>query len=166
MCQSVSERLEALTPRLRLIAASIARMSYSHTPDDLYQTMALSILERAAKDPAFIRQNDAYICCFAGWMAKHAAESDRARARFYQELEEEMDFVYLGVQEPGPETAYLTREAVQAIVDAARSRSPRQQQIVQMLYAGYRNSEIAAALGVSRPAVTQAINQLAACLPS
>lgn len=158
----MNQKLIDLQPRITRSAA------YNETDrtsaDDIAQEIYLDILERAAKNPSLYEQTDAYIL----WQSVrngggHAVRSETRYAAHLQSVSaaadedgEEMDWYEVTPgSSPDPAEAAELDETLAEIIEGIYKLSPENKQIVSMLYLGYSESEIAAKLGVSRPAITQ-----------
>jgi len=157
------QRFEDLSPRLQRRSRSLAHTCNEHTADDLYQDMAVSYLVRTQRQPEFASQTDAYIFTDLTWDAQNVAEKGRTYNRYMDsehifsddEGDEVSSFELIASGEPNPEDSYIDTEAIEALSAAILTLTPENQQIVKMIYLGYSQVEIAAQLGVSKPAITQ-----------
>lgn len=160
---SANERISELAPRLNARARAIAAASPEHDPDDLFQEMALAIIDRTNRDASFISQKDAYILQFATWFGKNRASASRTYGKYVgQEMmikAEDGDtissFDLIGDNTQNPERQYIRMETAEDLGERIKTLTPHNQQIVAMIYLGYSQVEIAKELGISKPAVTQ-----------
>lgn len=152
---TIHDRLTDLTPRMLTYARAIPPGELE--PDDLYQEMALAIVERSQKDPRFLEQQDAYVTQFGTWRAKHAAERGYRQAARTTPLEDGEADMYCLVSDPSedPEEAAEQAEALDELVEMVLELTPENQSVVKLIYLGYSESEIATRLHISRPAVSQ-----------
>jgi len=170
----LDSRITSLFPRLNRIARYLAHPGLEYTADDLYQEMALTILDRSAGDSTFLDQRDGYLLQCASWDARNVA----AKGRTYNRLVaaewflavrsaaaddgDEISLLELFADpDLTPEEHYLQTEQLEELAAAAASLSPSNQKIVGLIAIGYNWAEIADQLGVSRSAVSQRKNIIA-----
>lgn len=157
----LSTFIEQATPTLRRIAAR-----YSHSPetaDDLYQTMAENLISRAQKDPTFTEQKPAYIYRSAQLTALHALRSFSTYRKYCFPIDAQQTDTpscytsanMLADPCPSPEKALIEAERAFGLLDALRQLAPRDRAIAKMIFDGYRPSQIAAKLNISRQVVSQ-----------
>lgn len=160
---TTSDRFTELTPRLQRKAAVLAHLNNEHAADDLFQEMAVSYINRTARDPKFTAQKDAYIANELTWDAQNVAEKGRVYNRYMDsehifsddDGDEISSFELIASSAPNPEDAYIETETLEALSEAILSLTPENQQIVKMIYLGYSQVEIAVKMGISKPAITQ-----------
>lgn len=158
-----NDRIVALTPALRRIARATVGTLSEYDAEDLYQTIVLKMLERAAQDPAFAQKSDTELLTFAQWRARSKAGAGRIYTKyvepekFYHDDEgDEISFLELIPSNAlDPEEAVIAAEGLTAIEDLIQSLDPANRKIIYLLYQGYNQVEIAAALNVTRSAVNQ-----------
>lgn len=159
----IADRLVDLLPAINRKAAFVG--SHTLTADDIAQEMALSILERAAKTPDLVNQKDAYILNAAYLHGgingarherlcheKHMANAMVASDSSYDEDDDYSFDEVVPVSNTTPEDEYLQFEG---LFDTLNQLSLSNRKLVAMLYIGYSETEIAKALHISRPAVSQ-----------
>jgi RNA polymerase sigma factor (sigma-70 family) len=158
------EALDRLTPKLRSIAYRIAQGDPSGVldPDDIFQEMAIVLLERSEKDPEFLNQKDAYIlvtCAHNG--GTHKVRSSRTHYHHYAYTTESTDDAFDDIidlipsREPSPEKQVIDLEEIRAISAAYLALTPENQQVVKLLYLGDRQTEVAAVMGITPAAISQ-----------
>lgn len=164
MTPTIHDRLTDLTPRMLAYARTI--QSPELDADDLYQEMALAIVERDQRDPAFLDQQDAYLTQYGTWQAKHAAEKSYSYHGHVTQLEDAAGMYCLLGDDPDadPVQAAETAETIDELLEMVQALDPKNQQVVRLLYCGYSESEIARELHISRPAVSQRKRTIARAL--
>jgi len=159
----IADRLVELLPAINRRAAFVG--SHTLTADDVAQEMALSILERAAKNPNLENQKNAYIL-YDAYMngglhsarherlchEKHLADAVLACDSSNDNDEPEFNVFVPADSDVTPEDALIHSEAIEITMSKL---SPSNRKLVAMLYIGYSETEIAKALHISRPAVSQ-----------
>lgn len=162
MSQLFHQRLDTLAPKISRISRSTAGTFSEYDPDDLCQHICLKLLERAAADPAFAARSDEELLTFAIWRARSKAEAGRTYTRYVDAevfIEEDGDEISVLEMMPSgeinPEDAVIQSETLRQIDAIVQDLTPVNRQIVEMLYLGHSQVEIAAALGISKSAVTQ-----------
>jgi len=166
--------LLSLYPTLQRAAKHIAGSACN--AEDLTQEMAVTILEQAEKSTDFLLQKPAYVVNKAAWKAMHTRRrevffmskvvvanlsdgDDNSRDVVLEELHDES---------VTPEEEAIQREsateAVNAIIDAVSALPAPARRVAWMLSVGYKESEIATALGTSRARVSQLKRQIAGAL--
>ena len=160
----IADRLVELLPAINRRAAFVG--SHTLTADDVAQEMALSILERAAKTPNLENQKDAYILnaaylhgginaarherlCHENHVADAVVACDSSND---DDGEPEFNIFVPADSDVTPEDALIHSEAIEITMSKL---SPSNRKLVAMLYIGYSETEIAKALHISRPAVSQ-----------
>lgn len=162
---TIQDRIIALSPRI------IRRLSLRHNPEDIddrYQDAVLGLLERAARDPEFGGQRDAYILQAAIWYAGHARQRAATYVTYVESLEadhavhdrimddeEDLDVYDVLPGSGDPARLVERRESLEQVVRAVKKQSPTNQAIVSSLISGVSESQTAANLGLSRPALSQ-----------
>ena len=148
----VEETITRLEPRLRHLARrQIARAPeiVELSPDDLYQQMALSILEKANSDNAFLHQKDCYIAQFGLWAAMNHIRYIRYKySSWHVDLncEDENELFYRnGRAGPDPSSSVEVRE----IYDLLRGCPSEYQMVWNLLASGYTARESGQLLGLS-----------------
>ena len=148
----VEETITRLEPRLRHLARrQIARCPeiVELSPDDLYQYMVLSILEKANSDQAFLHQKDAFITQYGLWMTMNHVRKIRAKYSSWHidvNCEDDNELHYRnGHAGAEPASAIEVRE----IYDLLR-RCPREyREVWTLLASGYTARESGQILGLS-----------------
>lgn len=161
-------RLEILTPTLRRIARASVGAASEHQADDLFQTIILKLLERAAADPSFAERPDQELITFAIWRARSKAEAGRIYTRYCPneeyipdddgELTPELELIPDTTQ--NPETLVIAAETVRGV--GAIITDPTDRVITSMLVQGYNGVEIGSALGVTKGTISQHRTKIAA----
>lgn len=138
--------------------------------DDCQQEMTLRLINRLDQDPERLNDTPSRLICDAtrngAWKA---ARSEWIYAKYVRGeaglpvacADDDDDDFYPGIEDfaadPGvsPEEAVIRREHYEIYTQVIDSLTPANKILVQMLSQGESESHIAAALGISRPAVTQ-----------
>lgn len=152
----------AVVTRINSAARAIA--SDDVQVDDIQQTAYLHVLEREQATPDYQQQHTvSYVTTGAIWQAKHrTTRAQRIYRKHVGELDnrrsydnddsgdESMDWEEITPgRAPTPEEAAIIHE----ILEGIKQLSPKNQQVVRLIYAGYSQTEIAHKLGVSPAAV-------------
>lgn len=157
-------------PALDKVLTNIARGN-----DDLLQHLRLHLLERAAADPKFSRQQIGYWIRTAQWEAHHYWEKATTYNRYVSEptqilnadgadtynsyLSEDLTdeatvFDELPGNFPTPEDEVERLQTLEALQDAIEQLTPKQMTVARLLAQGYSPSEIADRTGLSRASVS------------
>lgn len=172
----MSEILDRIDPTLRRLAYKFQTEELD--PEDVYQNMVLAIIEKAKKNPSFIAvrdgysetERDHYIINFAAWIAKNHIQKSRVYRKYVSSIEASeaktesddaiLDFVVDETEAKRPEKAIEHKESLDSIMQAIKALDEPNQMIVLMAFSGHTNKEIAAALHISAPAVSQRRNMI------
>jgi RNA polymerase sigma factor (sigma-70 family) len=156
---TIYDRIEELTPKMKKLAASFANVT--NDPDDIYQSMVVTLIERQEKNPTFCQQNDSYILdagrkavCFPV-LRRSKIESRYTCAE--PELVDSDDnfFDTVASNDETPEAAYENMEQAQAMAEIIRSSlSDRERAVLGLVVKGISTSEIAIQLHTSPQAVS------------
>ena len=159
---AVGLRIVALEARIRLTVASPVDPSDA---DDAFQFAVEYLLTH-------MQANDADGRYLAN--AKMRAKEYRNQARtytFYVATEDTLTsdglhdgFEMLAADTESAEDETIRRQEAEAIMQAVAELNPENQKVVSMLYAGYKQSEIARALNVSEAAISLRIDRIASQL--
>lgn len=153
---AVGERIQALEPRLRMIAKQFSRDP--HQAEDIYQHICEKLLVQA--DPA---DSDARILTTAKRRASDFIQGEKTYS-FYISTEGEVveDSIDFFVSDPrSAEDMVVEAETTQAVMQAINTLAPSYRNIVSMLLSGLKQKEIAKELGVTEAAVSQNIKTIA-----
>lgn len=151
--------LERLLPDLRAAARyRVRELDGELDADDLLQNMALVLLEKGF-NPAY---GAGYYLRLASWRARDCCQAARTYRAYVVHMPtlvdrdgETMDLAELmSAPDASPEDQFI---AAERLADLQSRLTPEQARIVSLLLAGYRKSEIADQLGVSRARVSQHI---------
>lgn len=182
LSSAAADRVASLFPVLQ-------RKSYqidsNVDPDDLAQDMALRMMERALAEPSRLDQKDAYLVndaflnggchsarrvrTYSKYVDPHVLVTDECRDEIDDDLfGDNPNFSITEIipvsEEDDPETAAERSDTIDAILDVVRGLSESNRAVVRMLVLGYSEAEIAAELGVSRPAISQRKDTIAKVL--
>ena len=162
-----------IAPRIVSLLKKLEGISYKFTfygldAEDTLQSVCLALLEKAAVEPEFASQEDAYICQYAKWSAWHLLQSTKTYNDYVEaekwtvdsEGEEVSEFEYIPCTDPEPEQRAESYESERLLAEVVRQLAPENRVVVKMLYVGYSRAEIASKLQISRPAVTQRIKTI------
>jgi RNA polymerase sigma factor (sigma-70 family) len=162
-----------ISPKIVSLLAKLQGISYKMVfhgldPEDTLQSICLALLERAAKEPEFASQEDAYICQYAKWSAWHLLQHSNIYNDYVEgekwtadeEYNEISEFEYIPCEDPEPEEMFERYEAERMLALTVKDLAPENRTVVKMLYVGYSRAEIATKLHISRPAVTQRIKTI------
>lgn len=153
---AVGERIQALEPRLRMIAKQFSRDP--HQAEDIYQHICEKLLTQA--NPA---DSDARILTTAKRRASDFIQGEKTYS-FYISTEGEVveDSIDFFVSDPrSAEDMVVEAETAKAVVQAINALAPSYRNIVSMLLSGLKQKEIAKELGVTEAAVSQNIKTIA-----
>ncbi len=165
---SINERIEALQPRLKARANRI--YSPCHDQEDIFQEMVVALLEKAAREPGFADQTDAYLLNYATWVGgKRNAEKAFTYNRYVlsegavqnDEGDETSTLEFIPASTPTPEEAAISDEDSRRFLEGIENLTAEQQKIVVMLYLDYNQTEISRRLGVTRQAICERKKTLA-----
>lgn len=157
---SISDRINTLLPKLQIAALKIGGASEY---EDVYQSMIVSLIDRADEAPEFAQQSDAYLMQFATWRGQNLGVTYRKHIQedcifSNDEDDETTSLVEMSaITLTTPEDLLVEDETAVELLDLVASLTPENQKIVKMLYAGYSKTEIAASMGISKPAVSQRV---------
>lgn len=160
-----------LVPRLLRHARRVSNASAGQsTTDDLVSEMVIVLLEKSEQ---FDGQTAAYITQYCRWHANHRAEEGRAHRRYCPAMpiltDDDGHAIELAelIPDPAairPEDALIEREEQMDRADLLRRASARLgksgRRILDGLAANLNPSAIAAAHGVSRPAISAGIQSI------
>ena len=162
MTQDIYSRIDVLSPRLSKMA-NIYATSAHQTPDDLYQSMVLHLIERQAIDPTFCQQNDSYILdagrkrvCFPA-IRRAGVESKYTCGEPEPVDGDDEDYYFDTIAAPGvnPERAVENLEQAAEIAKVIRKGlSGREGEVLSLVVAGVSTSEIASQFGITPAAVS------------
>ncbi len=182
---TLQAKIEEISPALRRKIGFLKDANL--TTDDLFQEAILVIMQRALNDATFLENKDAYIIQAGFWAAQHRCETSRVYTNHLYEETAIAGTALAAAQQVGgttnsdeeedgelidmfcdpdltPEASLQYGQAVSDLVEAVKKCSPTNQAIIRRLAAGESESEIAAALGITRPAVSQRKKTIAAQL--
>jgi hypothetical protein len=153
-----------------------------YTSEDFVQHMAKAIIEKADRTPTFLDQTDSYVLKYAWFKGKHLAthaykyleyvdeqgsmsDGPSTIARIHQDAPEDTEDSELEFCEDkastNPEQATIKAETLFEFRTIIEEFSPENQKVVKMLWQGHTRAEIAEAMGISRPSITQRIGTIA-----
>lgn len=169
---TIADRFPLIENRLSFRAHRISQMHPDFDPEDILQTMKLALLERAEADPQFAEQTDYYLVQYAEWKAKNSAAASRTYRDYVDEMprivdddgEESSLLEILPDTSQPPDEIYELHEAAQQVMEYIRSHYPDYVEMVELLYLGYSQNEIADALGVSKGAISQRKKKIAVAI--
>jgi RNA polymerase sigma factor (sigma-70 family) len=161
---SPAQRIGALHHRIYSIAHRFQLSD--QTDDDIAHYMIERLLTRCADDPSFINRDDGYWLRYAKWMGYHLLQ----RTIIYNRFTSKETMIALKNSDPdelseritdldpeaNPEKAYELEELRKVI----NSLPPHNRKLAAMLMIGYTKSEVADAIGISRPAVSQRLSTI------
>jgi RNA polymerase sigma factor (sigma-70 family) len=155
-------KLEELNPRLKAIAHKISFSSPEHDADDIYQEMIMTLITVSKQSPDFLSQKPSFIITKLTWCAKNKANASRIWTRYCPpdqlvtdpDGDETSFFEMVAGPSPTPEKEVIMQELRDALQDLMETLTPRQRQVMTMLSQGYKPSEIAAEIGVTKSAIT------------
>lgn len=133
------------------------RYGQTYDSGDLYQEMALAIIERSTTDPSFLGQTPSYVVSYGAYKGKDTVKRERvigSRTVSEDILENFEDY------SEDPASFFEEYQAAVRVLDALKRLSPTQQTIVKMVYLGYSQKEISQELGISAAAVSQYRNSI------
>lgn len=148
-------RLTQITNKLARLLRAVAGPGYD--AEELTQVAVLAILEKESKDPDFASYDDSYIVRAGVWAARDFIRS----GQLWANRQVSNSFETSPSPDSSPERAVERRQTLSDLVDAVKRLSPESQILIEMVYAGYSKSDIAARLGVSRSAVSHRRRALA-----
>jgi RNA polymerase sigma factor (sigma-70 family) len=166
MNTAIASRIESLEKTLKSIAVSQAQ---SDEAEDIYSSMIEAIVTKAEETPEFINQKDAYIISFATWEAKHVAEKSRIYLRYVDEEGiitsddgDEISTLDLipSNNHQSVEDEIIERETLDELAKIIATMNTENQTVIKMLMVGCSKTEIAAKLGISKPAISQRIKTI------
>ena len=143
---------EDLTPKLQTLSQAFAPMTLDGDPEDIYQEMALTLLEREQTSPDFSDQTESYIV-HAGRMRAWTLARDRQifnRHNAFVSDDPESDDSWFDMfpgHEDDPEEALIRKQELAAIVGSMRLLSRREGEILSLVVVGVRASEISERTG-------------------
>lgn len=175
---TMNSLISDLSSKLIAIAKSVSCRMPGEDWEDIYQIMVAALLERDVVDPDFVKQMPAYILKYASFVASHAAQKTKVYLKYVDIEGDEIDPEDADSSEnfaldlrvdrerllqalQGVENQVMNDELGEDILKGCDWLSGKNLLIVCMLYEGYKKSEIAKALKISRPAVTQRIQTIA-----
>jgi RNA polymerase sigma factor (sigma-70 family) len=167
MSQTLSERIETLTPHLRRIARQHAQDPMQ--ADDIFQHMAECILKQA--DPT---DSNSRILTLATWRARNFVESEQVYLTYVSDEgvlqgqgdgDEEQDSPFDTYQAPDQSVHGLESEVIEAEVskqlqDLIAKLPTENKRLISLLSAGEKPADIARKLGVSRSAISQRLKSI------
>ncbi len=167
-----NDRLISFTPNIARIARATAGTLSEYDHEDIQQTIYLKLLERAASDPTFAARSDSELLTFAQWRGRHKASAGRTYTKyvepedFYQDDhgDEISNLEMIAAEGDDPEEACIRHEAIGDLEQIMAQLDPINRQIVWMLYRGYSQNEIAAALKLTKGAISQRKQKIASYL--
>ena len=178
--KKLGTKLEAIDAKMWQIAKKCANQDPEATVEDMYQYLLLALIERQKSDPEFFEQTESYVVKYAYFMGTNLARKSRIYLRIVDDAgnvidpdsndEDEDTQVELENREKLLQKINLVEqdvlriELVEAIAEAMETLSDDNRKVVEMLYLGYRKSEIAEELNISKPAVTYRIETIAKTL--
>lgn len=170
MSPDLVSRTNDLLPRMKYAAASI----YSSQPvpglvqfDDIMQTMALRIIERAKQIPDLLEQTDAYImidatrnagyriCNSEAIYLQHVTTEDIYPVTSDEEESQTTIFEVIPSEVMNPEEAAIEHQLAEALGEAIKNLTPGCREVVALSAAGLTDTQIAMRLGVSKSAISQ-----------
>jgi RNA polymerase sigma factor (sigma-70 family) len=160
------------TTTIEKLSSRLNRYSYcitgpEMTSEDSYQEMVLALLEKAADTTTtFFDQAEAYQVRYASWQAMKQAQAGRTYLKYVTSLEtttaehfgveDELDiFEVFPAAGPSLEDQVIADETASEIMAALSELTLTNRTVAAMIYLGYSQSEIAARLGVSKPAISE-----------
>jgi hypothetical protein len=152
----ISDRISELTPKLASYSRFIGYQSPELTDEDIFQGMALSLIEKDQNDPAFCEQKDSYLKQCAFWEGMHLVEPTHAYDRHVQE--ESVLFEQIPDEAGDPARIAEDNELMSEIIDLVSQMSAENIAIVKLFFLGYGTGEIASKMGISSAAVSQRKN--------
>ena len=163
----IEDRINDISRRLRGMCGRFSVPDMD--TDDLFQSCIAHILER---EDQYIDQRDEYILTACRWHLMHLLEASKVYLRWVDcegtvnngddDESEESTFDRIPSSsdfrpvEKKSEQAELAEDMLAII----KTLDPKNQQIIKLIFVGYKNSEIAEMLDISRPAVTQRLNSI------
>lgn len=153
-----------LTPKIAGQARKYASSASGLDADDLYQNACLQLIEKTNDDDSILDQQDAFILQAIKWNMGHDALKSRiytkyveAEPRATNDEGDEIDWLETLISDNGntPEKQMIRKEQIEKLQAAIRTLSPDNQKVVEMLLEGHKQKEIAEALNITSPAVTQ-----------
>ncbi len=166
---TTQERIEAILPRLNFIARKLCWGSLEHEPEDLVSEEVLAILELAGKNGGNLDKfNDAYLCQCAYFKLKHKVKATWDYGKHVQEevfFETDEGDQISSFERLAPESIPVEEEVsdrldLNHLVAACRQMPPTYQMIISLLLSGYRVTDIAGELGVTKSRVSQRIGEI------
>jgi len=166
--QLLNSRLDRILPKLGRTAKHQAWAAYGDLePEDVLQNMALAILEFGEHK----HLGDGYYINRARWSARDHARHARIYRRYCTHMplaiEDDGEAVDYAEFLPDPDTDADPEARLLAAERLAAMRArltPPQRRILDRLLAGYRKSEIAAELGVSRTRISNLLTEMRVAL--
>ena len=169
LAAAFTTRISSIAPRLTRQARHLAACNPIHTADDMQQNMLLKLWEQASKNPQYLSQPDVHLFAFATWKGRSLATSGRTYSKYIEAesfvADEEGDeisaFEFISTDDPesrDPAEIFAENETFQ---QALALLNPTERKIVEMLYQGYSQVEIAAELGVHKSYITQLKSRIA-----
>lgn len=159
MNPSQQEKLLSLQGYLDRIAHKLSFTYTGYDPDELLQEMNVSICEQAEKDPDFLNQTDGYITRRAAWHIKTWVRDQYDNRRIGLNLEADEDEPSEWISAP-----IVDQDIIIDVQDALASLSGRVAEVAKMLMKGWKATEIAEQMGITKQSVQYYKNQLKAAL--
>lgn len=150
--------LERLAPRLSAIAWRVKDAAAGYGPEDAFQDMALSLVEKGVQEPAFLEQTDSFILSRCSWDGRNKAQSGRTYSKFNEP--EDIGFELLSDRSAGPEDEAETRELMAGLKNAIERLGVKDREIIALLVIDCSPADIARKLGVSRSAISQRLQRI------
>ena len=158
---SPAQRIEALQSKIYSIARKFQLDDQSD--EDIAHFMIERLLTRCAEDPAFVARDDGYWLRFANWMGFHLLHKTLTYNRnnlseepTNEDLPSPYELAVDFTPDANPEIALDLAELRKVI----NSLPLHNRKLAAMLMIGYSKSEIAEAIGISRPAITQRLDTI------
>jgi len=166
MTASISEKFENTYTMIERHLLYRARQvsSPDHTADDLVQIAAMTIFEKAQKDPTFLDRSKTYVITFGKWAMWRAAGKAQTYSRYVagetlwtNENGDELAILDVAPSyRSNPEDIIIEKQTIAEFeMTVDEEVSVKNKQIIGMLELDYRKSYIAKFFSVSRPAISQ-----------
>ena len=170
-------KIAKLDARLVQIAKKAAHKSTNISEQEMYQIIYLGLLERSMVDPDFFNQTDSFIIKGALWIGTHAARKENTYFIFTDgegstvdpdgddDGNKDIEVKVSNRQSISQaiaqvEVSVMLLELGEKITEAYELLSKENQAIVKMLYLGYKQTEIAKYMNVTKSCISQRVNTI------
>lgn len=151
--------LSVFTPKMHVLSNIFAARTLDNDPADLFQEMALTLIEKSIKNPEFQNQTESYIVHAARLRAITLADDNKVFSTYNQFVNDDPEAEYgwfdqFASDDLSPEDAVIRKQDLAEIAAAMRDLSDREAEVMSMVVEGVRTKDIAAKLGVAPATVS------------